>query len=83
MFTGLFPGSTFKYQLDTAKGLSKERDAEGNPLYDVSIIVAKENNRVKESATLHKIEIPIHVDDIVLEGKGKSPKAIIESVAKI
>ena len=40
LFTGIFPGSTFKNQHEVAKGLSLERDAAGNPLYDVTVLVA-------------------------------------------
>lgn len=81
LITGVFPGSTFKNQLDTAKGLSKEKDANGNHLYDVTILVCKGNKKVKETATLHKREFPVHVDDVIIDGKEKSVGEIIDMVA--
>ena len=70
--TGMFPGSTFKNQHEVAKGLSLERDEAGNPLYDVTILVAKGQKKVKETETLHIHEFPIPVEDIVLNGQDKT-----------
>jgi hypothetical protein len=65
---GTFPGSSFKNQHEVAKGLSKERDSEGKPLYDVTMLVLAGETKVKLSDTLHTIEHPVFsTKDIVLE----------------
>lgn len=39
LITATLPGSSFKNQHEVAKGLSKERDDQGNPLFDVTMLV--------------------------------------------
>ena len=61
--TCFLPGSNLKNQMDTAKGLSKAKDSEGNPLYNVTLIV-QQDKEVKTSDTLHAFRIPITLAEI-------------------
>ena len=81
--TAIIPGSTQKNQLETAKGLSKERDENGNPKYDITILTTANNKKVKTSDNVHKVEIPIDAKDIILDGKGKTPSELMEMMKKV
>jgi hypothetical protein len=78
----IFPGSTFKNQYDIAKGLSKEKDADGNPLFDVTVLSPKDNKKAKPGPNLHVKEFPILAKDIILNGKGLTPPEMVQMLSK-
>ena len=68
-------GSAFTNQFDIGKGLSRERDADGNPLYDVTLLVANNQKKVKgkETDTLHFIEFPFAQEELTVHQQGATP----------
>lgn len=64
--------------------MSKEKDADGKPMFDVHILIPEGNKKVKESDTMHTIVLDyVDVDYMYPDGRGKSPSELIELFDRI
>ena len=68
--------------MDTARGLSKARNSEGNPIYNVTLIVVQDRE-VKTSDTLHTFRLPFTMAETDIDNVGKTFPEVFAQVIEL
>ena len=82
--TAFIQGSSSKGQKEIARSLSLERDEEGKPLFDVYVLMPGDDDKIKESDTLHKIGLEfMKAADMTFDGEANSVPEKLQRIKEV